>query len=92
MSIFTGAKILDLEEIPIKEEMKKYLVSSRIPDIFEELESCFLQRIDENYANTDTFPQYEIFEILQIGISMEENAEKFGLPEYLNAYKDQFSI
>lgn len=62
LSLFTGAKILDLEEIPIKEEMIKYLLSLRIPDIFEELESSFLQRIDENYANTDTFPQYEIFE------------------------------
>ena len=61
-SLFTGAKILDLEEIPIKEEMVKYLVSLKIPDIFEELESAFLQRIDENYANTDSFPQYEIFE------------------------------
>lgn len=61
-SLFTGAKILDLEEIPIKEEMIKYMLSLRIPDIFEELESSFLQRIDENYANTDTFPQYEIFE------------------------------
>lgn len=53
---------MDLEEVPIKEEMIKYLVSLRIPDIFEELKSSFLQRIDENYANTDTFPQYEIFE------------------------------
>jgi len=57
-SLFTGAKVLDLEEVPIKEEMIKYLVSLRIPDTFEELESSFLQRIDDNYANTDTFPQY----------------------------------
>lgn len=61
LSIYTGAKILDLEEIPIKEELTKFLVSLKIPDIFEELEASFLQRVDENYAVTDTFPQYEIF-------------------------------
>nr|AXB54821.1 polyprotein [Pinus nigra virus 1] len=61
-TLFTGAKVLDLEEIPIEEPMIKYLVSLKIPDIFEEIESAYLQRIDENYANTDSFPQYEIFE------------------------------
>lgn len=35
LSIYTSAKILDLEEIPIKEELLKYLVSLKIPDIFE---------------------------------------------------------
>jgi len=62
LSIYTGAKILDLEEIPIKEELIKFLVSLKILDIFEELEASFLQRVDENYAVTDRFPQYEIFE------------------------------
>ena len=46
LSLFTGAKILDLEEIPMTEDMIKYLVSLKIPDIFEELKASFLQRID----------------------------------------------
>ena len=62
VTIFTRAKILDLETIPFKPEVEKYILSLKIPDIFEELEASFLQRIDENYAANDTFPQYEIFE------------------------------
>jgi len=62
LSIFTGAKLMDLEEIPIKTEVEKFMLSLKIPDIFEELEASFLQRYDENYAVSDTFHQYEIFE------------------------------
>jgi len=62
LGIYTGAQILDLEAIPIKRELEKYLLSLKIPDIFKELEAYFLQRFDENYAANDTFPQYEIFE------------------------------
>ena len=62
LAIFTGAKMLDLEDIHIKQEFVKYLWTLRIPDIFDELDAAYLQRIDENYAGTDTFPQYEIFE------------------------------
>ena len=38
LNIFTGAKILDLETIPFKLEVEKYILSLKIPDIFEELE------------------------------------------------------
>lgn len=62
LSIFTGAKLMDLEEIHIKRELENFIVSLKILDIFEELEASFLQRYDENYAVSDTFPQYEIFE------------------------------
>ena len=54
--------MLDLEAIPIKSNLEKCLLSLKISDIFEELETYFLQRFDENYAPNDTFPQYEIFE------------------------------
>lgn len=62
LGIFTEAKILDLETIPFKPKIEKYILSLKIPDIFEELEADFLQRFDKNYAPNDTFPQYEIFE------------------------------
>jgi len=62
LSIFTREKILDLEAILFKLEVEKYILSLKIPDIFEELEASFLQKFDENYAPNDTFPQYEIFE------------------------------
>ena len=56
LAIFTGAKMLDLEYIQIKKYLLKYLWTLRIPDIFDELNAAYLQRIDENYAGTDTFP------------------------------------
>ena len=62
LSIYTGAQMLDLEAIPIKADLERYLRLLRIPNIFEELEASFFQRNDENYAPNDTFPQYEIFE------------------------------
>lgn len=52
------AQMLDLEAIPIKVDLERYLRSLRIPDIFEALEASFLQRNDENYAPSDTFPQF----------------------------------
>lgn len=61
LSVFTSAKMLDLEEINMTEGVPKFLLSLRIPDLFEELEAAFLQRNDENYAGTDSFPQYELF-------------------------------
>ena len=62
LSIFTGEKILDLETFPFKPEVEKYIISLKIPNIFEELDASFQQRFDENYAPNDTSPQYEIFE------------------------------
>jgi len=54
--------MLDLEEINMTEGVQRFLVSLRIPDLFEELEAAFLQRPDENYAAIDSFPQYELFQ------------------------------
>lgn len=62
LSIYTGEKLMDLKEIPIKNKLEKFIVSLKIPDIFEELEPSFLHRYDENYVVSDTFLQYEIFE------------------------------
>lgn len=62
LGIFTEAKILDPETIQVHDNIERYILSLRIPDIFDELEASFLQRFDENYAANDTFPQYEIFE------------------------------
>jgi len=34
LSIYTRAQMLDLEAIPIKADLEKYLLSLKIPDIF----------------------------------------------------------
>lgn len=61
-AIYTSAKMLDLDEINITERVGRFLKSLRILDLFEEIDAAFLQRNDENFAGTDSFPQYELFE------------------------------
>src|SRR5690606_18255240 len=59
--VYVTTKMLDLEEINMHEQVERFLKSLRIPDLFEELEAAFLQSNDENFAGTDSFPQYELF-------------------------------
>jgi len=61
-AVYTSAKMLDLDEINIIERVGGFLKSLRIPDLFEELDAAFLQRNDENFAGTYSFPRYELFE------------------------------
>lgn len=92
LSIFTGAKLMVLEEIPIKQELEKFIVSLKIPDIFEELEASFLQRYDENYVVSDTFPQYEIFEGFADWEIRGGVCRKKLRPGYPSAFKGHCSI
>lgn len=62
LAVYTSAKMLDLDEINMNEGVQRFLTSLRIPDLFEEIDAAFLQRNDENYVGTDSFPQYELFE------------------------------
>lgn len=62
VAVYVSAKMLDLEEINMNELVEHFLKSLRIPDLFEELDTAFLQQVDENFVATDSFPQYELFQ------------------------------
>ena len=55
-AIYTSTKMLDFDEINMNEKFEIFLTYLRILDLFEELEAVFLQRNDENFVSTDSFP------------------------------------
>ena len=61
LAVYTSAKMMDLDEINMNDRVERFLRSLRIPDLFDEIEAAFLQRNDEKFAGTDSFPQYELF-------------------------------
>ena len=62
VAVYVSAKMLDLEEVNMNGLVERFLKSLRIPDLFEEIEAAYLQQPDENFASTDSFPQYELFQ------------------------------
>ena len=62
LSVFVGARMLELDMVATRREVGLFSISLRIPDFLGELSAAYLQNPYENYAAGHTFPQYEIFE------------------------------
>ena len=62
LAVYTTAKMLDIDKINMSEKVERFLKTMRIPDLFDELEAAYIQRNDEHFEGTDTFPQFELFE------------------------------
>ena len=56
LSVFVGARMLELDMVATRREVGLFLISLRILDLLGELSAAYLQNPDENYAAGHTFP------------------------------------
>lgn len=91
-SIYTRTQILDLEAIPIKGELKKYVLSLKIPDILKNLKHLCYKYLMKIMHLMTLFSNLKFSKILLIGRLKKDFAGNGHLLEHLNASKELCNI
>ena len=62
MGIYNSAKFLDEDQIPIQEEIARWLTSLRISNLWEAVNQDFHQSWGDDYKGDNNFPIFNIIE------------------------------